>query len=444
MDTITIPDIPTRKIMLDSIILEPSLQPRLALDTKTITEYAEIYTDHGPAAMDPIRVFAEDEGHVLTRGFTRCAAAQQAGLNYLFAEVYPSASGKVMLIDSLSGNRHGQRLNSADKRRAVQLYHEQVPVGDWMPTRSVGKMIGCSHELVAAFRRTPSEIDSNTKRTAVSIIIDEISNLVAGNNPLPAHEIIKALTDLVPAEIMDNINEYLQEIDEQSDAEIIRVNFKWVYRPDHKDNVKELIYDEISHMNTNSEPIPITELADNCNTDTATVLQIASCDSRMMVTETEADSDADECDGNPPLVPAIRLFDEGIEKNTTTRDKIKEQLEHDHAANWQSSREDLIRDLINEHIETTHNITLTWEQLATITLAIGMSADEDDTGTPASILEIFTAAVLNELQGHLTHSWNSIDMLPPLEELCHWLGADYASYKIHAENKYPEITGATA
>lgn len=150
---------PTRKprrieVKLDDLVLSRDLQPRVGLDDATVADYAALYRDRGMAAMDPIRAYAREDGRpILTRGFTRVAGARQAGLDALFCDLYGEADDEAMLLDSLSGNRHGLRLTNADKRRALKLYHERIPKRRWASTRDVAVLLGCSHELVSSFRK---------------------------------------------------------------------------------------------------------------------------------------------------------------------------------------------------------------------------------------------------------------------------------------------------
>jgi hypothetical protein len=149
------------------------LQPRVDLDSATIAEYAALYVEGGPDAMEPVTCWTQGEARhpvglsdsapapatlILTRGFTRLAAARQAGLSEISALVYTSpadatAAARMWLLDSLGGNKHGQRLTTQDKRRALILYHQAIDVEAWASTRAVAHLIGCSHDMVAAFRR---------------------------------------------------------------------------------------------------------------------------------------------------------------------------------------------------------------------------------------------------------------------------------------------------
>lgn len=142
------------EVNLADLVILPHLQPRVKPNRKAVKEYAEIYREGGGSAMDAIRAYIGDDGKpVLTRGFTRVEAAQAAELTTLPCDLYPPATESDMLLDSLGGNRHGHRLTNDDKQRALTLYHERIPRRKWGSTRAVRELIGCSHELVADFRR---------------------------------------------------------------------------------------------------------------------------------------------------------------------------------------------------------------------------------------------------------------------------------------------------
>jgi hypothetical protein len=140
---------------IDHLILSRDLQPRSRLNSETVSEYAEIYRLGGLNAMEPIRAFTDKNGDaVLTRGFTRVAAAREAKLTHLPCDLYPEPEDETdILLDSLSGNKHGQKLTNADKHRALELYHSKIDVKLWGSTREVSMLLGCSHDLVADYRK---------------------------------------------------------------------------------------------------------------------------------------------------------------------------------------------------------------------------------------------------------------------------------------------------
>ena len=206
-------------VKLDDLILNQDLQPRVKLNQKTVDQYADIYAEHGGDGMEPIRAFKTFDGLVLTRGFTRMAAAKQSGLDRLPCEVIRTYDDdEDMLIDSLGGNKHGQTLNNADKNRAVKLYHEKITETTWQPTREVAKLIGCSHELVAKYRRenTASTVDSENKADDDTIVLDPDdaeTNAKPGGPRLLTHDIHDLIINEIGPEDDTPIDELCLDIE---------------------------------------------------------------------------------------------------------------------------------------------------------------------------------------------------------------------------------------
>jgi hypothetical protein len=72
---------------LDVLILDPDVQPRQTVSRGLIDAYAALYTDDGAEALPPIIVYQYDSHAWVADGFHRVAAAQQAGLAALLADV---------------------------------------------------------------------------------------------------------------------------------------------------------------------------------------------------------------------------------------------------------------------------------------------------------------------------------------------------------------------
>ena len=204
---------------IDRLIVDEDLQPRVQLDDSTIEEYAAIYRDHGPTGMDPVRAYRVlcEESAILTRGFTRLEAARQVGLTELPVELMPpTPDRRALLLDSLGGNRHGLRLTTADKRRALHLYHESTEESEWEPTRAVAHLIGCSHDLVAAYRR---EIAGDIREDEPERGPDQI---VYGSG-VPLSEIQDQVDRLVPR-LLDDLEEHgLLTISEREAAALMTI-----------------------------------------------------------------------------------------------------------------------------------------------------------------------------------------------------------------------------
>ena len=188
------------EIALVALTLSRELQPRVRLNPEVVAEYADIYRHGGPNAMEPIRAYATPDGDpILTRGYTRVAAAKEAGLTTLPCDLYPEPPEDFdLLLDSLSGNKHGQKLTNADKHRALELYHSKIDVKLWGSTREVSMLLGCSHDLVADYRKKLSApaIEEPTEQGKIETAPYQKGNVHNASPILDMQEIEQLATDL--------------------------------------------------------------------------------------------------------------------------------------------------------------------------------------------------------------------------------------------------------
>lgn len=231
----TTPDPVPGEVRLDDLRLDERLQPRVRLDQAVVDDYAAAYQRKDP--MPPIRVWIlrrlyqtpDIDTPVLTRGFTRVAAAKQAGLKTLPAEIIICTDPvdedlttlpKGLLLDSLSGNAtNGQRLTNADKKRAVELYHQLTPKSAWGSLRTVAALIGCSHEFIAQYRKPKPETPEKTAQPS------------SDDNDQPTIEAMTCLAQEIAA---------TKPTEAGSEVEIIaapRINLRLIFYPE-KDAVR--------------------------------------------------------------------------------------------------------------------------------------------------------------------------------------------------------------
>ena len=497
--TITLPPPPIYKcILLDKIIKREDLQPRLALDDETVTAYAKIYTEHGPRGMEAIRVHetATPDDYILTRGFTRCAAAELAGLNEIYAEILPPATAASdLLLDSLGGNKHGLRLSSADKRRAVELYHQAIDAEHWGSSRDVGKLIGCSHELVAAYRRpTMSEIDNSIADQQTIILTAIAQTLEDFGKPLSKNKLLSTLKKSLPAELIEYADQHLtwsgwddeaidesdididdddywdqyderqQAIKENSDKLLARYDIHTIRTHSEtqfctvayiKNNLSELIYKTVAKSTGQSyHEQTIAGLAEDFSIDEATIREHIANDDRVTAIEItkyiEPDRDDfasdEEWEAAPEIEttePGYRLNDELIKKNKEAeQQRLKKSERQRDPRDYQTDRLAHIRQSMANYLNNTHGIELTYDQLAEIVLHIGLEDPDHykDEGKPADVKTWFNGVVLSELERELECGWRGTDELPALDKLCKWIGADYDAFRVLAENTHPEPT----
>ena len=160
------------RIAIDAIRIDNALQPRAAIDPATVAAYAEIYRDAldedaDPSdALGPLVVYRDGtDAFTLTQGFHRLAAAKAAGLERIAVEIR-QGDQHLRLMDALGSNRHGKPLTNADKHRACRLYHDHMPSEAWSDTRTVARLIGCSHAFVANYRASLSTVDKPAETPA--------------------------------------------------------------------------------------------------------------------------------------------------------------------------------------------------------------------------------------------------------------------------------------
>jgi hypothetical protein len=130
--------------------IDVTIQQRVALDAATVADYAELY----PQGRDlgRITVFADEAAgcYWLSDGFHRCAAAQQAGLRTLPAEVHNGGRREALLF-ATSANLHGKPLTNADKRKRVRTLLNDPEWRLWSDNH-IAQHCGVAHSFVGKLR----------------------------------------------------------------------------------------------------------------------------------------------------------------------------------------------------------------------------------------------------------------------------------------------------
>src|SRR5882762_2674965 len=104
---------------IESVTADPQAQPRVQLDQFIVDDYATAMKLG--AEFPPVTVFSDGERHWLADGFHRHAAARQAGLTTLQAEVRPGGLRDAVLFSCAANGQHGLRRSNADKRKSVLI-----------------------------------------------------------------------------------------------------------------------------------------------------------------------------------------------------------------------------------------------------------------------------------------------------------------------------------
>lgn len=143
------------------LLLESSIQPREGVTASTVNEYAALYTDGHELA--PIMVYQEGSEYWVADGFHRVAAAQQAGLSGIAAEVRQGTKRDALLY-AAGANKHGKPMSNEDKRRVVMRMLEDEEWGGWTDSE-IARHCGVSDKTVAKYR---GELSSEFPKIATS------------------------------------------------------------------------------------------------------------------------------------------------------------------------------------------------------------------------------------------------------------------------------------
>jgi hypothetical protein len=151
---------PPQLLALARITRDPALEMRQdGLDAKTIAEYATEM--EAGVAFDAVVVYRDDEDrHWLSRGFHRCAAAELAGFEEVWAVIRPGTRQDA-LWDAFGSNREwdavGRRRTRADKRRAVEGALGARP---GLSDRAIAEHVGVDPTWVGRLRKEASGVDN--------------------------------------------------------------------------------------------------------------------------------------------------------------------------------------------------------------------------------------------------------------------------------------------
>lgn len=136
-------------IPVDQIRAEAGAQMRVAMDAATISEYAEAMA--AGIAFPAVIIFHDEADHWLADGFHRLAAAKQAGLSEILADVRQGNRRDAVLHAAGANATHGLRRSHADKRRAVVALLQDPEWARWSD-REIGRACKVDGKTVAKVR----------------------------------------------------------------------------------------------------------------------------------------------------------------------------------------------------------------------------------------------------------------------------------------------------
>lgn len=189
---------------IESITLDPEIQPRQQLNQEVVTEYAEAMRQG--SKFPPVIVFYDGTKFWLADGFHRVQAKETNGELEILAEVELGSQREAKLFAVGANTDHGLRRTSADKRRAVKSLLNDLKWSQWS-NREIARRCGVSHEMVRLIRGEVSDkICQRQKRTIrrngkiQSMNIANIGTRTIGKEPTPKDsEAIQKMDIISPA-----------------------------------------------------------------------------------------------------------------------------------------------------------------------------------------------------------------------------------------------------
>jgi len=180
------------EIELSSIILDPELQPRVAMDQATVAEYAEEMGEG--ATFPPVTIFDDGSQRWLADGWHRYHAAQKAGMETINADIKQGSRRDALLFSISANAKHGLRRSRDDKQRSV-LALLSDPEWVKLSNRELAKLAGVSHAMVNKYRGEAE--GGNVSRSPISAKVWDYFSAGAGlplfNDWDGTHEIAKWL-----------------------------------------------------------------------------------------------------------------------------------------------------------------------------------------------------------------------------------------------------------
>jgi phage N-6-adenine-methyltransferase len=116
-------------MLISDIRTDGGTQSRDSLDAATAEEYANAMTNG--AAFPAVVVFYDGQAYWLADGFHRVAAAKQAGLTQIDADIRQGSRRDAILLSVGANSSHGLRRTNTDKRRAVMTLLSDEEWSKW-------------------------------------------------------------------------------------------------------------------------------------------------------------------------------------------------------------------------------------------------------------------------------------------------------------------------
>jgi ParB-like chromosome segregation protein Spo0J len=140
-----------RMIPLMEVVDDSAAQMRVAgVAPAMVAEYAAAMRDG--AAFPPVIVYHDGAAYHVADGFHRVAAARQANLEEIVAEVRDGTARDAILAAAGANATHGVRRTNADKRHAIERLLADPEWRQWSD-REIARACLVDHKSVARIRR---------------------------------------------------------------------------------------------------------------------------------------------------------------------------------------------------------------------------------------------------------------------------------------------------
>lgn len=143
------PEQNVKKVAINTISVDPTLQIRVDFDSNVVKEYASIVADRD---MDPVTLFDTGKALLLADGAHRRAAYLKVGKTEIPATTVKGTHSDALRYSIQKNCRHGIKVTNQDKRRAASLAVLDNELAK-LPDAEIGELIGVSGTLVADCRR---------------------------------------------------------------------------------------------------------------------------------------------------------------------------------------------------------------------------------------------------------------------------------------------------
>lgn len=147
-------------ISTTAIKADPDCQPRIAIDSRIVDDYADDMTEG--AGFPPLTVYHDGSTYWLADGFHRLAAAMRLGLAEIACDVRQGDKRAAILHSCSANATHGMRRTNADKRRAIESLLNDAEWATWSD-REIARKCGVSHDFVSRTRTSLSSDDSESR-----------------------------------------------------------------------------------------------------------------------------------------------------------------------------------------------------------------------------------------------------------------------------------------